>query len=94
MLFTKNKFEPPEFWIWKRFANWLAAARKVAKIAFVEVASIVTIEFPTGVVVPNDDGVVLPLTASASRAKEDAEILCRGERVCEELLSEETSTCK
>ena len=60
----------------------------------VEVASIVTVEFPIGVVVPKEDGVVLPLTAEATRAKAADEIRCLGESVCEESLSEETATCK
>ena len=46
-----------------------------SKSAFVEVASMVTTEFPIGVVVPKEDGVVLPETAEASREKAEEEIL-------------------
>lgn len=54
----------------------------------------VTNEDPSGVVVPNSDGVVVPTTAPATCAN-TADVSCwRGERVSDELLSAETSTCK
>jgi len=37
-------------------------------VALVEVASMDTTDVPKGVVVPNDDGVVVPLTALLKRA--------------------------
>ena len=73
-----------------------AACPRKARIASgtdaVDVASIVTTERPIGVVVPNEDGRVAPLTASLSCAKAAALTLCRGESVWNDELSEETST--
>ena len=57
-----------------------------------DVASMVTTELATDVVVPNVDGVVEPETAPASCANAFEEILNRGVNVCDEILSEETST--
>ena len=47
-----------------------------------------------GEVVPKEDGVVLPLTAPASSAKEAAATRCRGDNVSKLLLSDDASTCK
>ncbi len=58
----------------------------------VVVASIVTCEEPMGVVVPNIDGVVVPLTAPAYSANDAAEILWRGDNVSNVELSDEAST--
>ena len=59
-------------------------------MAFVEVASTVTCDNPMGVVVPNVDGVVLPLTAPARNAKLAADSCWRGESVSKLLLSDDT----
>ena len=58
----------------------------------VEVASMLTWEFPIGVVVPKDEGVVVPLTAPASWAKAAAEICWRGDNFSKPESVEETST--
>jgi hypothetical protein len=42
---TVNKFVPVESCIWNRFATWLATARIVTPIAFVEVDCTETTEF-------------------------------------------------
>ena len=64
----------------------------VAPIELVDVASIVTTELAIGEVVPNEDGVVVPLTAPDSWENADASMRCRGESVWNEKLSEDTST--
>ena len=58
----------------------------------VEVAWIVTWELAIGLVVPNEDGVEVPLTALASWAKATEVILCLGDRVSKVILSDEAST--
>ena len=63
-------------------------------IALVEDASMVTTEFPIGVVVPNDEGVEVPLTAPDIWEKAVAVMSRRGDRVSKVELSEETWTCK
>ena len=73
--FRYKRLEADEFWIWKILTNWLAAARIESGIAPEEEASIVTTEFPIGVVVPKDEGVEVPLTAPASWAKAAA-VIC------------------
>lgn len=61
--------------------------------AVVDVASTVRTTFEPGVVVPTEDCPV-PLTAPATCANADEEICWRGERVSEDTLFEETSTCR
>lgn len=50
-------------------------------VVAVDVASIETIEFAKGVVVPNDEGVLVPLTAPLSFANGVALMRWRGESV-------------
>ncbi len=63
-------------------------------IAAVEVASTVTCESPTGEVVPNMEGVVLPETAPAYCAKSVEEMRWRGLSVSKLELFEEACTSK
>jgi len=66
----------------------------VSGVAFVEEASIVTTEFPIGLVVPKVEGVDVLETALASSAKAEAAIRCRGAKFSKVTLSSETSTFK
>ena len=81
LLLIAKRLVPEEFCMRKRFATWLAAARIASGITDVDVASIVTCVFAKGVVVPNDDGVEVPLTACANRAKGAAPMRWRGDNV-------------
>lgn len=50
-------------------------------MALVEVASIETTDVPKGVVVPNEDGVLVPLTALLNLANAPALMRWRGDKV-------------
>lgn len=55
--------------------------RSVNGVAAVEVASMETTDVPNGLVVPKEDGVVVPLTALLKRENAEALMRWRGESV-------------
>ena len=90
--FKYKRLDALESWIWKIFTNCPEALRIESGTAPEEDASIVTTEFPIGVVVPKDDGVDVPLTAPASWAKTAEAICWRGDNFSNPESVEETST--
>lgn len=94
LLETENKFESELFKTWNKFALCPCAPAMVSGIDVELVACTVTNEEPIGVVVPNSDGVVVPTTAPDKSEKTDDVSCWRGDNVSDELLSDDTSTCR